>query len=83
MLLALVTVPVSMRVSGTAQVAAGQTQSVRAEEDGVVQKVLVQEGEKVAPGTPLLQMADWEQRAAAASVAARYNPRWHRQHRRW
>jgi RND family efflux transporter MFP subunit len=72
-LLALVTVPVPMRVSGTAQVAAGQTQSVRAEEDGVVQKVLVQEGEKVAPGTPLLQMADWEQRAAAASVAARYN----------
>ena len=73
MLLALVTVPVPMRVSGTAQVAAGQTQSVHAEEDGVVQKVLVQEGEKVAPGTPLLQMADWEQRAAAASVAARYN----------
>jgi RND family efflux transporter MFP subunit len=71
--LALVTVPVPMRVAGTAAVAAGQTQSVRAEEDGVIQKVLVHEGEKVTPGMPLAQMADWGQRAAAASAEARYN----------
>jgi len=71
--LALITVPVPMRISGSAAVAAGQTESVRAEEDGVVQTVLVHEGERVAPGTPLVQMADWGQRAAVASAEARYN----------
>jgi multidrug efflux system membrane fusion protein len=54
-------------------VAADQTQYVRAEEDGVVQQVLVHEGERVEPGTPLAQMADWAQRATLASVQARYN----------
>ena len=73
LLLILIAVPVPMRVSGDATVAAGQTQSVRAEEDGVIQSVLVQEGDKVAPGTPLIQMADWGQRAAVASAEARYN----------
>jgi RND family efflux transporter MFP subunit len=71
--LILIAVPVPMRVSGDASVAAGQTQSVRAEEDGVIQSVLVHEGDKVAPGTPLIQMADWGQRAAVASAEARYN----------
>lgn len=73
LVLILIAVPVPMRVSGDASVAAGQTQSVRAEEDGVIQIVLVHEGEKVAPGTPLVQMADWGQRAAVASAEARYN----------
>jgi multidrug efflux system membrane fusion protein len=54
-------------------VAANQTQYVRAEEDGVVARVLVQEGERVEPGTPLAQMEDWLQRTALASVEARYN----------
>jgi RND family efflux transporter MFP subunit len=72
-LLALVLVPVPLRVSGDAAVAADQTQYVRAEEDGVVDRVLVHEGERVEPGTPLAQMADWEQRATLASVEARYN----------
>jgi len=73
LLLILIVVPVPMRVSGDVTVAAGQTQSVRAEEDGVIQSVLVREGEKVGPGTPLIQMADWGQRAAVASAEARYN----------
>ncbi|MGA7524285.1 MAG: efflux RND transporter periplasmic adaptor subunit [Acidobacteriaceae bacterium] len=72
-LLVLVLAPVPLRVSGAATVAADQTQYVRAEEDGVVEQVLVREGERVEPGTPLAQMADWSQRATLASVQARYN----------
>lgn len=72
-LLGLILIPFPMRISGLAQVAPSQTQYVRAEEDGVVQKVLVAEGEKVAPGTPLVQMTDWGQRAALAGAQAKYN----------
>ena len=72
-ILFLTTVPIPMRISGGASVAAAQTESVRAEEDGVVERVLVHEGQRVAPGTPLLQMVDWEQRAAVAAAQARYN----------
>jgi GAF domain-containing protein/multidrug resistance efflux pump len=72
-LLVLVLAPVPLRVSGDAQVAADQTQYVRAEEDGVVQQILVHEGERVEPGMPLAQMADWAQRATLAGVQAKYN----------
>jgi transcriptional regulator with GAF, ATPase, and Fis domain/multidrug resistance efflux pump len=72
-LLALILVPFPMRISGQAQVAPSQTEYVRAEEDGVVQKVLVVEGEQVMPDTPLLQMTDWGQRAALAGAQAKYN----------
>lgn len=72
-LLILVLLPMPMRVSGTAEVGADQVEYVRAEEDGVVQTVLVHEGERVSAGTPLAQMANWAQRAALASVQARYN----------
>jgi RND family efflux transporter MFP subunit len=72
-LLILVLVPIPMRVDGTAQVGPDQTQYVRAEQDGVVQSVLVHEGQRVEPGTPLAQMADWTERAALAGVQARYN----------
>ena len=71
--LILVLAPIPLRVAGTAQVAPDQTQYVRAEEDGVVQQVFVHEGDRVAPGTPLAQMADWTQRAAVATLEARYN----------
>ncbi|HVT97408.1 MAG TPA: efflux RND transporter periplasmic adaptor subunit, partial [Acidobacteriaceae bacterium] len=73
LVLILIVVPVPMRVSGDAQVAPDQTEYVRAEEDGVVQQVFVHEGERVAPGTPLAQMADWPARAALAAIQARYN----------
>ena len=71
--LILVLAPIPLRVAGTAQVAPDQTQYVRAEEDGVVQQVFVHEGDRVKPGTPLAQMADWSQRAAVATLEARYN----------
>jgi RND family efflux transporter MFP subunit len=71
--LILILAPIPLRVAGTAQVAPDQTQYVRAEEDGVVQKVFVHEGNRVLPGTPLAQMADWSERAAVAALQARYN----------
>ncbi|MGB7136099.1 MAG: efflux RND transporter periplasmic adaptor subunit [Acidobacteriaceae bacterium] len=71
--LILVLVPLPMRVAGDAQVGADQTQYVRAERDGVVQTVLVHEGQRVFPGTPLALMADWSERANLAAVQARYN----------
>lgn len=72
-ILILVLAPIPLRVAGTAQVAPDQTQFVRAEEDGVVQAVYVHEGDRVTPGTPLAQMADWNQRAAVDTLQARYN----------
>jgi RND family efflux transporter MFP subunit len=71
--LVLVLAPIPLRVDGTAQVSPDQKQYVRAEEDGVVQKVFVHEGDRVTSGTPLAQMADWSQRAAVATLQARYN----------
>jgi len=72
-LLALILIPFPMRVSGQAQVSAAQTQYVHAEEDSVVQKVFVREGDPVTLGTPLLQMTDWGQRANLAAAQAKYN----------
>ena len=72
-LLLLIFMPVPMRVSGDAQVAPDQTQYVRAEQDGVVQTVLVHEGEQVEPGTPLAQMADWSATRRTGRREARYN----------
>ena len=69
----LLLLPVPLRLSGDALVGPSQTQSVRAEQDGVVSQVFVQEGETVPAGTALVQMADWTQRADLASVQARYN----------
>ncbi|MGB7169869.1 MAG: GAF domain-containing protein [Acidobacteriaceae bacterium] len=71
--LLLILLPIPLRVAGTAQVTPDQTQYVRAEEDGVVLQVFVHEGDRVTPGTPLAQMADWSQRAAVATLEARYN----------
>ncbi|MBB5341515.1 efflux RND transporter periplasmic adaptor subunit [Tunturiibacter gelidoferens] len=70
--LALVLVPLPMRVSGQAQVSPSQTQYVHAEEDSVVQRAFVREGDRVEPGTPLFQMADWGQRATLAGAQAKY-----------
>jgi GAF domain-containing protein/multidrug resistance efflux pump len=72
-LLALILVPFPMRVVGQAQVSPAQTQYVHAEEDSVVQRVFVHEGDTVLPGTPLLQMTDWGQRASLAAAQAKYN----------
>jgi GAF domain-containing protein len=70
--LALVLVPLPMRVSGQAQVSPSLTEYVHAEEDSVVQRAFVREGDHVEPGTPLFQMADWGQRATLAGAQAKY-----------
>jgi GAF domain-containing protein/biotin carboxyl carrier protein len=72
-LVVLILVPFPMRLVGQAQISPSQTQYVHAEEDSIVQKTFVREGEKVEPGTPLFQMTDWGQRAALAGAQAKYN----------
>ena len=71
-LLFLILVPIPMRIAGDAQVAPSQTQYVRANADGVVQQVLVREGDQVSPGTILAEMEDWGERSTLAGAQAKY-----------
>ncbi len=72
-ILFLVLVPVPMRVDGEASAAPNRIDFVRAEFDGVLDKVLVREGERVQRGALLAQMQDWEQTAELARAQAKYN----------
>jgi len=72
-ILFLVLVPVPMRVDGEALVAPVRTNYVRASFDGVVDRVFVREGERVARGTVLAHMQDWEQRTELARAQAKFN----------
>jgi RND family efflux transporter MFP subunit len=72
-LLFLVLVPMPMRIDGVAIVVPGRTESVRADSDGVLETVLVREGQQVKPGTLLGQMQNWEQTADLARARAKYN----------
>ncbi len=65
--------PMPMRIDGEASVAPGRTDYVRADFDGVLDKVFVREGEHVQQGAVLAQMQDWEQTAELARAQARYN----------
>ncbi len=67
----LIAVPIPMRVSGEARVAAGRRAQVMPEVEGVVKKVYVHEGEPVQRGTVLADMDDWEFRAALAGAQAK------------
>lgn len=72
-LLFLVLVPMPMRIDGVASVAPGRTEFVRADFDGLLEKVYVREGQHVQPGLLLAQMENWEQTADLARVQAKYN----------
>jgi transcriptional regulator with GAF, ATPase, and Fis domain/multidrug efflux pump subunit AcrA (membrane-fusion protein) len=72
-ILFLVLAPVPMRVDGEALVAPARTAYVRANFDGVVDRVFVREGDRVARGTVLVQMQDWEQRTELARAQAKFN----------
>jgi transcriptional regulator with GAF, ATPase, and Fis domain len=72
-ILFLVLAPVPMRIDGDALVAPARTGYVRASFDGVVDKVFVREGDRVARGAVLAQMQDWEQRTERARAQAKYN----------
>ncbi len=72
-ILFLVLVPMPMRIDGEASVAPSHTDFVRADFDGVLDKVFVREGERVERGAVLAQMQDWEQTAELARAQAKYN----------
>ena len=68
----LVAFPLPMRVDGDAVVAPGHRAQVQPEVEGVVQKVYVHEGERVARDQVLADIADWDYRAAHAAAQAKY-----------
>jgi RND family efflux transporter MFP subunit len=62
--LALVVVPLKLRVAGNSSVVPAERRVVSAEVEGVVRRVLVHEGDLVAAGAPLAQLDDSETRVA-------------------
>jgi RND family efflux transporter MFP subunit len=70
--LALIIVPLPMRVDGDAVVAPLNRAQVQPQVEGVIQKVLVREGERVTRGQVLAEMQPWEYRSAVAAADAKY-----------
>ena len=70
--LLLLLMPFPMRVVGDAEISPQTISKVQAEVDGVVGKVLVHEGDRVAKGAVLAEMNDWDFRAALAATQAIY-----------
>ncbi|MBZ5567338.1 MAG: efflux RND transporter periplasmic adaptor subunit [Acidobacteriia bacterium] len=70
-ILFLIFVPLPMRVAGDATVASQSSAEIQAEAEGVVHKVYVHEGDRVAKGTILADLDDWDYRAALAAALAR------------
>ena len=68
----LATCPLPMRVDGDAVVAPVYRAQVQPEIEGVVGKVLVREGERVARGQVLAEMEAWDYRSALAAAEAKY-----------
>ena len=71
-ILALVIIPLPMRLVGDAVVAPLHRAQVQPEVEGVVQKVFVHEGEHVAQGQVLAEMAPWNFQSAVAAAQAKY-----------
>lgn len=70
-LLFLIFFPAPMRVAGTALVAPQRKSEIQAPFDGVVQRVLVHEGQRVHRDEVLGEMEDWEYRSAIATAQAK------------
>jgi RND family efflux transporter MFP subunit len=64
-------VPLPMRVQGNATVAPQTSSKIQAEVDGVVRNVYVHEGDRVAKGTVLADLNDWDYRAELAAAQAK------------
>ena len=64
--------PIPMRVVGDAEVSPQTVSQVQAEVEGVVGKIYVHEGDRVARGAILADMNDWDFRTALASTQAKY-----------
>ncbi len=63
--------PLPMRVEGTAAVAPARTAQIQPEIEGVVQRVLVREGDPVVKGTILAKLEDWDFRGAVSAAQAK------------
>ena len=68
----LVIFPLPMRLVGDAVVAPAHRAQVQPEFEGVVGKVLVQEGERVRRGQALAEMESWDRQTALAAAQARH-----------
>jgi RND family efflux transporter MFP subunit len=71
--LALIVVPLPMRVDGVATVAPAHMANIQPEVEGVVAKVHVREGDEVKRGTVLADLEDWDYRAALTEAEAKRN----------
>ena len=69
----LILCPLPLRLDGDAVVAPVHRAMVQPEADGVVNKVLVHEGQDVSRGQVLAEMESWDQRSALAEAQAKYN----------
>ncbi|MBZ5509980.1 MAG: efflux RND transporter periplasmic adaptor subunit [Acidobacteriia bacterium] len=70
-ILFLIFVPLPMRVSGESTVAPQSSATIQAEVPGVVHKVYVHEGDRIAKGTILADLDDWDYRAELAAAQAK------------
>lgn len=72
LLIFLAAVPLPLRLDGDAVVAPLRTARVDPEVEGVVRKVNVREGDHVAQGQVIAELADWDYRAQLAQAQAKY-----------
>jgi GAF domain-containing protein/multidrug efflux pump subunit AcrA (membrane-fusion protein) len=71
-LLFLLLFPLPLRVVGDASVSPAQSVLIQPEVEGVVQRVLVREGDAVSAGTVLATLSDWQYRAQLSAAQAKY-----------
>jgi len=71
-LLFLLIFPLPLRVVGDATVSPAQSVFIQPEVEGVVQRVLVREGDAVSAGAVLATLSDWQYRAQLAAAQAKY-----------
>ena len=69
--LALIVIPLPMRVDGVATVAPSHMAKIQPEVEGVVARVHVREGDPVTRGTVLADLEDWDYRGAKAAAEAK------------
>lgn len=72
LLIFLAVFPLPMRVDGDAVVAPLHSAQVQPEVEGVVRKVYVREGERVAQGQVIADLADWDFRSVLAQAQSKY-----------
>ena len=64
--------PLPLRVDGDAVVAPARSAQIQPEVEGVVSRILVREGDRVARGQEIAELEDWDYRSALAQAEAKY-----------